>query len=84
MKIPMKIMIAKFRVTKVETLGTEQRVEMQAVTNKPFDAEGNSDDNSFARWTPSGELKMHITNPALVDALPEGKKFYLEFRPAQD
>jgi len=80
----MSTMIAKFRVTKVESEpGTStQQVTMMAVTDKPFDVEGNSEDNSFARWTPRGELKMSITNPALVGALQEGKKFYLNFTEA--
>lgn len=57
---------------------------MMAVTEKPFDGDGNSDDNSFARWTPSGELKMTITNPRLVGVLREGEKYYLNFVKATD
>ena len=76
-------MRAKFLVTKVEQVNpTTQRVAMMAVSDAPFSAEGASDDNSFARWTPSGELTMTITNPNLVGALPEGKKFYLDFTEA--
>jgi hypothetical protein len=52
---------------------------MMAVSDKPFDADGNSEDNSFAKWTPSGELKMTITNPNLFGKLVEGQKYYLDF-----
>jgi len=82
----MSTMIAKFKVVKVETFDAvnpnHQQVTMMAVTDKPFDPDGNSDDNSFSRWTPSGELKMTITNPALVNALKEGEKYYLTFNKA--
>lgn len=81
----MSMMIAKFKVTKVENFAANsQQVTMMAVTEKPFDADGKSDDNSFATWTPSGELKMTITNPNLVGALKEGAKFYLNFSEAAE
>jgi hypothetical protein len=57
-------MRAKFRLTKVTKHSpTHEELEFHAVTTKPFDAEGASEDNDFARWTPSGELKMTVTNP---------------------
>ena len=80
----MSTMIAKFQVTKVETNETCQNITMMAVTDKPFDPDGKSDDNSFARWTPSGELKMTISNPALFGTLKDGQKFYLNFVEASD
>lgn len=76
-------MRAKFKVTKVETSGeSSQNVTMMAVTDSPFDKDGSSDDNSFSKWTPSGELRMCINNPALVGALKEGAKFYIDFTEA--
>jgi hypothetical protein len=55
---------------------------MMAVTSKPFDKDGNSEDNSFARWTPCGELSISITNPDLFGKIQEGQAFYLDFTPA--
>jgi hypothetical protein len=73
-------MRAKFLVTKVEVNSeTFQTVNMMAVSSKPFDADGNSEDNSFARWTPSGELRIGISNPNLMGKLKEGEKYYLDF-----
>jgi hypothetical protein len=92
----MSTMRAKFRVTKVETRRTDQQITMMAVTSKlpfldPFYPsttkqieQGNSEDNSFSKWAPSGELKMTITNPNLVGALKEGASFYLDFSEASD
>lgn len=79
-------MVAKFEVRDVISSGrtgemppTLQTIKMAAVSSKPFDAEGNSDDNSFARWTPNGSLTMDITNPALIGAINVGDQFYLDF-----
>lgn len=79
----MKTMRAKFRVTQVEVVNeTYQNVTMHAVSEAPFDQDGVSEDNSFARWTPSGELRMAIQNPDLMGVLQEGQKYYLDFTPA--
>jgi hypothetical protein len=58
-------------------------LEFCAVTDMPYDAEGNSEDNSFARWTPSGSLTMTVTNPNLVGTFKAGEKFYLDFTKAE-
>ena len=73
-------MRAKFVLTKVTKHSpTHEELEFHAVSDKPFDAEGASEDNDFARWTSSGELKMTVTNPALIGSLREGQTFYLDF-----
>lgn len=54
-------------------------IKANAVTDKPFDPDGISEDNSFARWTPTGTLEMVITNPDLFDKIKESDKFYLDF-----
>lgn len=77
------MMRAKFVVRKVEqTSDTWQNVTLHAVTDKPFDSEGNSEDNTFARYTPVGALTMSINNPALMGKLKEGEKYYLDFTKA--
>lgn len=47
-----------------------------------YPSDGSDEDNSFARWTPSGELKLTIQNPALIGKLPIGSRFYVDFTPA--
>lgn len=77
-------MVAKFRVTKTEKVAENcETLEMSAVTSKPFDPDGKSDDNDFARWTPCGNLTMSITNPNLIGKLKVGEAFYLNFTPAE-
>lgn len=81
----MSVMRAKMMVTKVDQLNPPEaipammRLEMTAVTDRPFDADGQSDDNTYARWTPSGTLSLSVTNPNLFDKFKYGQKFYLDF-----
>lgn len=60
------------------------QLKLTAVCGKPFDAEGNSEDNSFAKWTPSADVSMSITNPALFSSFKRGQKFYVDFTEAPE
>jgi hypothetical protein len=55
-----------------------------AVSDAPFGAEGESEDNTFARYTPSGSLCLTITNPNLIGQFRNGQKFYLDFTESPD
>ena len=76
-------MRAKFVVTSVtKPCEGSEELTFRAVSDTPFDAEGASEDNSFARYTPSGTLSMTVQNPALLGKFIPGDKFYLDFTPA--
>jgi len=45
-------------------------------------ANGDPERDTFNKATPSGELRMSVTNPAVLDALEIGKTYYLDFTPA--
>jgi len=83
-------MIAKFYVTEVKPTITDditgkvqqEKLSFSAVVDKPFDAEGASDDNSFARYSPSGSLEIVVQNPNLIGKFKPGQKFYLTFEEA--
>lgn len=80
----MSKMIAKFEVSNVTKQSENCEVlEFRAVTSKPFDTDGKSEDNDFARWTPSGDIKMAVQNPALLGQFVAGQKFYVEFTPTE-
>lgn len=73
-------MRAKFKVTKVTTFeGGSQEVNLHAV----YSGDKNSEDNQFSQATPSGQLTMHISNPAAIGFLEVGKSYYLDFTPAE-
>lgn len=70
--------VAKFENMKQET------ISMSAVSEKPYGPEGESEDNTFARYTPSASLQISITNPALLGKFKQGQKFYLDFTEAAE
>ena len=84
------MMTAKMQVHSVaENRDTEGRVtfeqiNMAPVCTKPFDADGNSEDNTYARWTPSGRIDLTITNPNLFGKIKPGQRFYLHFTEAKE
>ncbi len=64
---------------------TQETVYLSAVTGKdPFGPNGESEDNTYSRWTPTGSLSITITNPALFGKLKVGQKFYLDFTEAPE
>lgn len=74
------MMRAKFRVQSVTGTESYESLSMSAVTGKePYGPEGESEDNTFARYTPSASLSMSITNPALIGKVKQGDEFYVDF-----
>ena len=39
----------------------------------------NPEDNSFSKWTPSGLVDLHVTNPDVMSQIVVGKQFYVDF-----
>jgi hypothetical protein len=77
-------MRAKFRVTEVKTpYEGQEELHWVPVTESPFNEHGISEDNTYSKWTPSGELRMVITNPALLGKYEVGDKYYLDFIKAE-
>jgi len=61
-----------------------EEIKFAAVCGKaPFGKEGESEDNTYARYTPNGSLNLTITNPALRGQFKPGQKFYLDFTEAE-
>lgn len=77
-------MRAKMQVTKVvRGIGCDT-VTMNAVCKTgSYPADGSDEDNTYAKFSPSGSLELSIANPALVGRIEPGTKFYLDFTPAQ-
>ena len=75
---------AKFFVEDIrhsDVPGTEQYA---SITMRPvFGSYGDGKVNeSWSKYTPSGQLQITITNPAAIDAFEKGKAYYLDFTPA--
>ena len=65
---------AKFECYSVKKLNNDsEELEFLAVTS---DSEEN---RTWSKWTPSGNIKMTITNPDIFGKFIPGKKYYLDF-----
>lgn len=73
---------AKFRVRDVKHLHASTpedvcaEISLYAVWG---DGKGNE---SWSKATPSGDLKMLVTNPAAIEKFEIGKDYFLDFTPA--
>jgi hypothetical protein len=77
-------MRAKMQVSKVERFAGQDRITCNAVAAKSYPADGADEDNTYAKFSPSGELSLTIANPVLLGKIEPGQKFYLDFTPAGD
>lgn len=71
-------------ITPLDTTGTVETVQFACVSDKPFGPEGESEDSSFARFSPCGQLSITINNRNLVGKFRLGQKFYLDFTESPD
>lgn len=51
-----------------------------------YEADGTRKDEneSWSAATPSGQLNIHISNPAAFEQFEEGKYYYLHFTPVEE
>lgn len=83
------MMRAKMYVSSITQTGSggklsQETVSFSCVSDKPYGPEGESEDNTFSRYSPSGTLEISITNHALHGQFKPGQKFYLDFTEAPD
>jgi len=76
-------MRAKMTVSRVERWNGGDKVTMNCVARSGgYPEDGSDENNTFAKFSPSGELTITIANPALIGKIEPGSTFYLDFRPA--
>lgn len=68
----------KFSCEKVERYASQENITLNAVTD------GNAEDNSYSKYTPSGKLELSVTNEAVFGFFQPGKKYYLDVTPESD
>ena len=68
---------------KIETVTRRETcevVKMHCVCKSgSYPADGSDEDNTFAKFSPSGSLEIVIANPALIGKFNPGDTFYLDF-----
>lgn len=83
----MTAMRAKVKITNIAAYPTAGPATQETLTfNFPskdgaYPADGSDEDQSFARYSPSGALSLTVANPALVGQFVVGDTFYLDFKP---
>lgn len=77
-------MRAKMRVSNiVKHEGGNETLHFSAVAKSDgYPQDGSDEDNSYARWSPSGELRLEVANPALWGKFALDERFYLDFTKA--
>lgn len=73
------MMRAKMRVMAVTAAYEGAEIVKAFPVCGQFDANGDSEDNTYARYTPSGSLELVINNPSLRGKIKEGQVFYIDF-----
>lgn len=76
---------AKMRVTELKQ-GLHDKPEEPIVTVVLQPVFGGKDDEAnreWSKWTPSGELRLCITNKAASDQFKLGQTFYVDMQPAE-
>jgi hypothetical protein len=76
-------MRAKLQINRIEQFANSENLHFNAVCAKSYPADGSDEDNTFAKFSPSATLQIHITNPALLGQFQVGEKYYVDFTPAQ-
>ena len=74
------IMRAKMRCHSVEPCGDGEILRFGCVAkSSAYPEDGSDEDNSFARWSPDGDTRINVQNPALKGKIAVGDTFYVDF-----
>ncbi|MBD3847124.1 hypothetical protein IED13_15550 [Bosea sp. SSUT16] len=75
---------AKFFVKSISHMGTPGSDPVAEIAMAPvFGSYGDGKVNeTWSKYTPSGELKMTVTNPGAIEQFAVGKAYFLDFTPA--
>lgn len=73
---------AKFKVMDIAHAQNQDPANVFATIRMIPVWEQDGVNRKWSKATPSGELKMSITNPDAIDALEVGKQYFLDFTPA--
>jgi hypothetical protein len=68
------------QVSTVTLNGYSETVKLHAV----YAGDKNSEDNSYAKSTPSAMMEMQIDNPSAQGKLKPGMKVYIDFTVAEE
>ncbi|HEY1171002.1 MAG TPA: hypothetical protein VGH19_06485 [Verrucomicrobiae bacterium] len=76
-----KLLVTSVVVTQNEAKETvSEELKMIPVGPKgPYPPDGSDENNTYAKFSPSGDLRLVVMNPALFGRVKEGQEYYLDF-----
>ena len=81
--MPSPMFRAKIKIDAINRAPGVDTLIASPVTDTKLGDGGRNEDNSFARYTPSGEIKLTITNPELIGQISPGEEFLVDFTPVE-
>lgn len=80
----MAAMRAKMRINHVEKRfeGQETLYMNPVAKSGGYPEDGADENNSYAKFSPSGQLSLTVANPALLGKFAVGEEYYLDFTKA--
>lgn len=73
-------MRAKMFCTKVEPSGDGEVLRFACVSRSDsYPEDGSDENNTFAKFSPDGDSRINVQNPALKGKIVEGDTFYVDF-----
>ena len=58
---------------------TQETLQFAAVAANSYPADGSDEDNTYAKFSPSGMISLTVANPALIGSFEVGEKYYVDF-----
>lgn len=75
------------QLVSVKSFGEQEELEFHVVQGSKVEGgypeNGEDEDNTYAHFSPSGELRLTVANPNLVGTFKPGRKYYLDFTEAE-
>lgn len=80
----MTAMRAKMKVNSVIKTEYGEKLEFTAVPKSTsYPEDGSDEDNTYAKFSPSGTVTLQVANPALFGKFIPGEKYYIDFTKAE-
>lgn len=76
-------MRAKMRINHIDKrYEGQETLYFNAVSRSNYPEDGSDENNTYAKFSPSGMLSLTVANPALLGKFNEGEEYYLDFTKA--
>ena len=65
-----------------DTVTSETLILYPVARSGSYPADGSDEDNTFAKFSPSGRFELTIANPNLIGQFEVGQRYYVDFTQA--